>query len=83
MGKWPEMDGFIEQLDQLLHEQGGHSAALTPEICLAAAKLDWDHRDPFDRLLAATAIHYMVELISADKVFDDLIHRKDWTARLW
>jgi PIN domain nuclease of toxin-antitoxin system len=33
------------------------------------------HRDPFDRLLAATAMHYNLPLVSADVVFDGIVTR--------
>ncbi len=31
------------------------------------------HRDPFDRILAATALHYGVPIISAGPVFDGVV----------
>ena len=55
--------------------EGGSVAALDPAVCILAGKLSWDHRDPFDRLLAATAIHYNLPLVSADAVFDGVITR--------
>ncbi|MGA1343399.1 MAG: PIN domain-containing protein [Hyphomonas sp.] len=42
-------------------------AAFTPEICVRAGLMDWDHRIPFDRLILATAQLMNVSLISADK----------------
>ncbi len=33
------------------------------------------HPDPFDRLLAATAVHYNLPIVSADSVFDGLVTR--------
>jgi PIN domain nuclease of toxin-antitoxin system len=75
LGKWPEMVPFIDQLPSVLDEQGGRIANLDPQICLAAAITPWAHRDPFDRMLAATAAHYDVPLVSADLVFDPLISR--------
>jgi PIN domain nuclease of toxin-antitoxin system len=34
--------------------------------------LDWDHRDPFDRTIAATALVEGYPLITADPVFETL-----------
>ena len=48
---------------------------LLPAICLTGGTMDWHHRDPFDRLLAATALHYAYPLISADTVFDGIVER--------
>ncbi|WP_074070918.1 type II toxin-antitoxin system VapC family toxin [Rhizobium gallicum] len=72
IGKWPEMEPFVNHLPSLLVEQGGRVAALAPEICLKGATLAWGHRDPFDRLLAASALDFGTPLISADEVFDTL-----------
>jgi PIN domain nuclease of toxin-antitoxin system len=71
-GKWPEMQLFVSRLPDLLEEQGGKVATLDPGTCLAAALLDWPHRDPFDRILAATALGSSLPLVSADTQFDDL-----------
>ncbi|WP_132519695.1 type II toxin-antitoxin system VapC family toxin [Rhizobium sp. BK376] len=83
IGKWPEMAPFVDRLPGLLQEQGGRIAAMTPEICLGASMLTWNHRDPFDRFLAATAIENRIAIISADLVFDGLADHDGWIARLW
>ena len=75
LGKWPEMEPFVHRLPAILSEQGGGIAALDPAICTAAGIMPWDHRDPIDRLLAATAIHYNIAIISADLVFDGIVTR--------
>lgn len=74
-GKWPEMEPFVERLDVLLADQGGQVAGFDPAVCLIAGMMDWSHRDPFDRLLAATAMHYKLPLVSADAVFDGIVTR--------
>ncbi|RUM24235.1 type II toxin-antitoxin system VapC family toxin [Rhizobium vallis] len=83
LGKWPEMEPFIGRLPDLLQEQGATAAALTPEVCLAAAMMDWPHRDPFDRFLAATAMQNGIPIISADTIFDELAGNQLWIARFW
>lgn len=75
LGKWPEMEPFIHRLPAILEEQGGGTAKLDPAVCLYAATMPWPHRDPFDRLLAASAVHHSLPLISADTVFDGLVTR--------
>lgn len=72
LGKWPEMLPYLARLPDLLVEEGGVCARVEPNICLAAATLDWPHRDPFDRILAATALHHRAPIVSADTVFDTL-----------
>jgi PIN domain nuclease of toxin-antitoxin system len=75
LNKWPQMAPFVDDLLGLVGEQGGTVAALDHSICLAAGRLDWPHRDPFDRMLAATALHYAMPQISADTVFDGIVQR--------
>ena len=75
LGQWPEMVAFIDQLPGLLQSQGGTVAAFGPGICLDAGMMDWAHRDPFDRLLAATARQSKCGLVSADVVFDGVVTR--------
>lgn len=71
------MEPFVRILPAILEEQGGVIAGLDPEICLQAGIMDWEHRDPFDRFLAATAMKYELPLVSADTVFDGV------TVRIW
>ena len=74
-GQWPEMVPYVHQLSALLEGLGGTVAALEPSICVDAAMMDWDHRNPFDRLLAATARYYALPIVSADTVFDGRVPR--------
>lgn len=75
LGKWPEMEPFVDRLALLLDEQGGTLAGFDPVVCIAAGLMDWVHRDPFDRLLAATSIHYSLPMVSADPIFDGIVTR--------
>lgn len=69
IGKWPEMDSHVSGLGDILEAQGGVPAPFTPEICLRAALRDWSHRDPFDRLLAASATTLSLPLVTRDAAF--------------
>lgn len=75
LGKWPQMAPLVESLPRMLFEQGGKIARLEPEICLRAGVMDWAHRDPFDRLLAATALYFKMPIVSADPAFDGIVTR--------
>ncbi len=83
IGKWPEMQPFAAKLPDLIGEQGALVASLVPDVALLAAVMDWSHRDPFDRFLAATAFHLGIALVSADTVFDELAGAKGWSGRVW
>ena len=75
LGKWPQMEPFADRLPALLETQGGRIAELEGVICLNAGTMAWAHRDPFDRLLAATALRRDVPIVSADAVFDSVVNR--------
>ncbi len=83
LGKWPEMEPFLNRLIALADEQGGRLLELSPDASLLAATLEWAHRDPFDRIIGATAITKGLTLISADTVFDALSDDPKWPGRVW
>ena len=78
LGRWPEMTPFVAELPKLLVRAGLLAAPLTPAIALRASLLDWDHRDPFDRLIAATAEVTGAWLVSRDAAFDGLPQPRVW-----
>ncbi|HBG98284.1 MAG: PIN domain-containing protein [Rhodobacteraceae bacterium] len=51
---------------------------LSPAAALDAALMDWPHRDPFDRMIAAVAILEDVDLVSSDTAFDALPITRIW-----
>ncbi|MBA3326553.1 MAG: type II toxin-antitoxin system VapC family toxin [Rhodobacteraceae bacterium] len=72
LGRWAEAAPLLPRIKSVFLERGGRLAALSAELCLAAATLDWPHRDPFDRIIAATALAGGLILVSADAGFDGL-----------
>ncbi len=60
--------GWRDHVDRL---QAEHLPIAT-DHALTAGSLDWSHRDPFDRLLAAQALVGGLCLVSADPVFGTL-----------
>lgn len=52
--------------------------AISVEHALRAGQLPGDHKDPFDRMLAAQAIHENIPLISNDTCFDKFAVRREW-----
>lgn len=82
-GKWPELAPHVDELPDLIESSGGQIAPLSTDVCKLAGTLTWDHRDPFDRLLAATAIELRLPILSIDRAFDALGGTRGWIARLW
>lgn len=75
LGTWPEMEPFVDRLPIILDEQGGVAAALEPAVCVLAGTPEWTHRDPFDRIPAATALTARLPPVSADAAFDGIVTR--------
>jgi PIN domain nuclease of toxin-antitoxin system len=76
--KWPQMAAWLDRIEVVWTERGGTFVTLSGSISLLAGSLDWPHRDPFDRMIAATALAGDYTLISADTVFDGLPVRRVW-----
>lgn len=72
LGKWPEMERYLDELPSLAAGQGILTATLGPQVAVLAGSMDWPHRDPFDRIIAATAVVSGATLLSADTIFDTL-----------
>ena len=71
-GKLPEAAPVITDYAATLVRLGASSLPILHSHTLHAGLLDWHHRDPFDRLLGATAIIEGLPLISKDPMFDSL-----------
>lgn len=80
LGKWPDMAPFVKTLEQQARTDGYDLIPLTASAALDASLLDWDHRDPFDRLIAAVALGEGLEVISSDRAFDDIDVTRHWAS---
>ena len=80
LGKWLEIEPHI---DTLVADEQALSAPFNRAIAARAGMLGWSHRDPFDRLIAATAVELKCPLISKDGEFDSLARLDGWKGRIW
>lgn len=55
--------GYAEHLARL----GAHELPITAHHALTAGMLNWDHRDPFDRVIAAQCMLGSIPLVTADR----------------
>jgi PIN domain nuclease of toxin-antitoxin system len=60
-----------------LHPSGIDLLPLTPEIAIKAVNLSPIHKDPFDRIIIATALEYNAKLASIDTLFRKYPEIKD------
>jgi PIN domain nuclease of toxin-antitoxin system len=64
VGKWPVLFAAVPWIEIVDTDS---------KTWLLAAELDWSHRDPADRIIAATALIHGVPVLTKDRVF----HGKD------
>lgn len=67
----PAMLAVAAQLVEVVERAGMTWTPLTPDQAADAGRLDWTHRDPFDRMLAAQAIDLAATLVTADAALRD------------
>lgn len=69
LGRLPEAAALVHQFDQQVERLGADPLPISAQHAIAAGSLDWAHRDPFDRMLAAQAMSDGCELVTADPAF--------------
>ena len=72
LGKWPEMAPFTKDLVEIVTSDGLNLIPLSSQHAVHASLIDWIHRDPFDRMIAAVTMIEGAILVSNDEAFDQL-----------
>lgn len=72
LGKLPDAQALILGYAEHLETLGAAELPVSSRHALDAGSLQWTHRDPFDRILAAQAIVESAALVTVDPVFADL-----------
>ena len=78
LGKLPGARILAEDFIPVMAQSGYSLIPITPEHALRAGRLQGDHKDPFDRMLAAQAIHEDLTLLSNDAQMDSFGVRREW-----
>jgi len=78
LGKLPEAEELAQDFLHVVPSSGYTLLAITPEHALRAGRLPGNHKDPFDRMLAAQAIHEDLTLLSNDTRLDQFAIRRTW-----
>lgn len=78
IGKLPGVEHVITTFAASLMADGFIALPLTIEHSLLAGSLPGEHRDPFDRMLAAQAQAEDIAIVSGDPAFDALGARRLW-----
>jgi|SRR5690554_2551073 len=78
IGKFPQAESIIEQYGLLAEDLVARHLPITPEHALRAGAMPVDHRDPFDRVLAAQAQIEGLQLITLDPAFGQFDVKVVW-----
>ena len=79
IGKLPEYGEISNNYFNFIQKLNVMELPINTHHTYFAGKLEWSHRDPFDRLLAAQASIENLVLITNDSAFDTL----PWVKTLW
>jgi PIN domain nuclease of toxin-antitoxin system len=79
LGKLSGHDELIYNYTKTLRKMELEDLPITTQHAHFAGKMDWAHRDPFDRLLAAQAHIEKMVLITDDAAFEAL----QWVDTVW
>lgn len=79
LGKLPEYEYVAENYFDVLRRFAVNELPISAQHAHFAGKIEWTHRDPFDRLLAAQAVADNMTLITNDPALQDL----SWVTVLW
>lgn len=83
LGKWPRVDEEgLRQLKAASRRFGIETVSASSDALINAGFLKWEHRDPWDRLIAAVALDMPASLVSADQAFDQVPRlNRQWSDR--
>lgn len=69
IGKFPQAKPIIDDFESLVEDLVARHLPITSEHAIRASTIPVDHRDPFDRILAAQAQLEELRLVTRDPAF--------------
>lgn len=78
LGKLPGVEKLERDYLDVMEDAGYTLLAIDTESALRAGRLAADHRDPFDRMIAAQALALDIPVLSSDPQFDQFGIRRIW-----
>lgn len=69
------IDDYVARLTRL---EKLETKPVNTETWLMSVALDWEHRDPADRVIVATAMLLNCDLITSDRVIADFFPQAQW-----
>lgn len=78
IGKLPGAEKLERDFLQVMEEAGYTLLSIDAGDALRAGRLVVNHRDPFDRMLAAQALSLDIPILSPDPQLDQFVVRRIW-----
>ncbi len=78
LGKLPGAERFEREFLDVMDDAGYSLLSIDAASALRAGRLSGEHRDPFDRMIAAQAMAQDIPVISADTKLDSFDIRRIW-----
>ncbi len=78
LGKWPEAVTLEGEFLAVIEDAGYELLPIDAQAALRAGRLVGEHRDPFDRIIAAQALAEDIAVVSADTKLDSFNVRRIW-----
>ena len=78
LGKLPKAQALVDDFVPVIQSAGYLPLPISLEHALRAGRLTPEHKDPFDRMIAAQSIHEDLALISNDERLDIFGVRREW-----
>ena len=66
----------IEEMIDKVYQNGFEILPILPDHIIKLSKLDYFHRDPFDRIIISQGLSENMVIVSSDKVFDEYSIKK-------
>jgi PIN domain nuclease of toxin-antitoxin system len=66
LGRLPGLVHVVESYDERVADLGATTLSIAPKHAMYAGRLDWEHGDPFDRILAAQSAIEALPLVTRD-----------------
>lgn len=78
LGKLPGVEKLEENFLAVMEEAGYDLLAIDAATALRAGRLTAEHKDPFNRMIAAQALALDIAVLSSDSQFDQFGVRRIW-----
>lgn len=78
LGRLPEAGAAVRRLPELVAEAGFHPLPIGLAHAIAAGTLEFEHRDPFDRMLIAQTVLEGLVLVTRDETISQICEQTLW-----